>query len=95
MLAISYNLVISSYFNPLIKGTIPVHHLLWLQFAVVLCVFLIVVLVVLVSESNGGCHLPIPSETLFLMAGLGFGVWTPWAMLRVDASLTSNIEGKC
>lgn len=24
-----------------------------------------------------------------------FRVWTPWAMLRVDASLTSNIEGKC
>lgn len=74
MLAISYNLVISSYFNPLIKGTIPVHRLLSMQFAVVLCVFVIVVLVVLVSERNGGYHLPIPSEKLFLMAGFGFGL---------------------
>jgi hypothetical protein len=93
LLAIAYNLSISSDFNPLIKGTTPVHHLLSLQSAAVLCVFLIVVLAVLASESNGGCRLPIPGEALFLMAASAFGI--QWAMLRAGASLTSDIEGKC
>lgn len=93
LLAISYNLAISSDFNPLIKGTTPVHRLLSLQSVAVLCVFLIVVLAVFASESNGGCRLPIPGEALILMAASGFGL--QWAMLRAGASLTSDIEGKC
>lgn len=93
LFAITYNLVISSDFDPLMKGSTPVHHLMSLQSAAVLCFFLIVVVTVLASESNGGCRLPIPGEALFLMAASGFGL--QWAVLRVGASLTSDIEGKC
>jgi len=93
LFAITYNLAISTEFDPLVKGTTPVHRLVSLQSAAVLCVFLILVLAVLASDSNGGCRLPIPGEALFLIAASGFGL--QWAVLRAGASLTSEIEGKC
>ncbi|OAE35159.1 hypothetical protein AXG93_4461s1380 [Marchantia polymorpha subsp. ruderalis] len=90
-MAIFYELGISTSFEPLENGVIPIYRIASFQHSVVLLMFWLFAALVLLSESTSA--LPLPYELPFVLIGLAFLV--ELTVIGQEAALNAGLEGKC
>ncbi|CAK7348116.1 unnamed protein product [Dovyalis caffra] len=92
LIALVHQTLISSYSDPLLKGSTPVHRFTSLQSAAVLFLFLILSLSLLLSDSTS--LLPLPSDLFFALASAVFFLQSSSSSSSASVQ-TSDLQSKC
>ncbi|GMH25644.1 hypothetical protein Nepgr_027487 [Nepenthes gracilis] len=92
LLAFIHQIVVSADSDPLLKGHTPVHRFTSLQSAGVIFLFLLLSILILLSESTS--ILPFPSDLFFGLASAFF--YLQYAVSSAQASVqTSDLQARC
>ncbi|KAG8643854.1 uncharacterized protein LOC110625806 [Manihot esculenta] len=92
LIAFAHQILISSDFDPLLKGHTPVHRFTSLQSAALLFLFVIVSVALLLSESTS--LLPLPPDLFFALGSALF--FLQYSVSSSAASVqTSDLQAKC
>ncbi|KAJ7544379.1 hypothetical protein O6H91_09G076400 [Diphasiastrum complanatum] len=87
-LAMAYELVVTTSFEPLVKVSVPAFRIIDYQHAALLLIFWLLAAIALISEITSA--LPLPAEAFFLLSGVACAM--EWIVMVNEGQ---GLEGKC
>jgi hypothetical protein len=91
LMAIFYELGVSTNFQPTVDGAISKHRVASFEHITMLVMFWMFVLIVLLSDTTAA--LPLPQESSLLFASIAFGL--EWISVSNQAARNSGLESQC
>lgn len=91
LMAIFYELGVSTNFQPTVDGAISKHRVASFEHITMLVMFWMVVLIVLLTDTTAA--LPLPQESSLLFASIAFGL--EWISVSNQAARNSGLESQC